>query len=87
MKLEARKSRHSGYIDLYLDGRWIADIHVEPDGRIAFFAGELDEIARIGGTASAMIIIGGKQLVEIRHNEKLKAQRYLESVLDETTGQ
>jgi hypothetical protein len=83
MKLEAKQNGR--YIDLYLDGKWIADIHVEPDGRIGFFTGELDEIARKGGTASAMLLIGGKQLVEIRHNEELKAQKYLEAVLDETT--
>ena len=79
-KLTATTGNKSNYIDLYLGGKWIADIHVEPDGRIAFFTGELDEIARAGGTASAMIIIGGKQLIEIRHDMERKASMYAEKV-------
>ena len=84
-RLEAKRS--DSYIDLYLDGSWIADIHVEPDSRIAFFTGELDTIARKGGTASAMLLIGGPNLVEVRHDEERKSRLYLEKVLDEATSQ
>jgi hypothetical protein len=78
--------KNGSYLDLYLDGKWIADIHVEPDGRIGFFTGELDTMARKGGTASAMLIIGGTQLVEIRHDLEYKASKYAEAVFDEETS-
>jgi len=84
--LTAIKSNFSGYLHLYLNGEWIADIHVESDGRIAFFTGELDEMAKKGGTTPAMILIGGMDLVEIRHDMEHKAMKYAEAVFEEAIG-
>jgi hypothetical protein len=85
-ELTAKRSYGGKYLDLYLDGAWIADIHMHDDGRLAFFTGELDTIARKGNTASAMLLIGGPDLVEIRHDLEHKVARYAEAVFDEVTG-
>jgi len=65
-QLTAKKN--GDYIDLYVDGEWIADIRLIGKNKIQFFTGELDVVARTGGTSSAYVIIGGPELVEIRRS-------------------